>query len=92
MSFSNAAFSPPRKHAEAGRRVLAAEAQGVADLIERVGAEFDAAVEDILVSSGRVIVCGMGKSGLVGRKIAATLASTGTPSFSCTRPKHSTAT
>ncbi|MDO2935980.1 KpsF/GutQ family sugar-phosphate isomerase [Paeniglutamicibacter sulfureus] len=81
MSFSNAAFSPPRKHAEAGRRVLAAEAQGVADLIERVGAEFDAAVEDILVSSGRVIVCGMGKSGLVGRKIAATLASTGTPSF-----------
>jgi arabinose-5-phosphate isomerase len=81
MSFSDAMFSPPGKHAEAGRRVLAAEAQGVADLIERVGADFDAAVEDILVSAGRVIVCGMGKSGLIGRKIAATLASTGTPSF-----------
>ena len=82
MSFSNSTFSPsPRRHAEAGRRVLAAEAQGIADLIERVGADFDAAVEDILVSTGRVIVCGMGKSGLVGRKIAATLASTGTPSF-----------
>lgn len=81
MSFSNMTLSPPRKHAEAGRRVLLAEAQGVTDLIERVGAEFDAAVEDILASSGRVIVSGMGKSGLVGRKIAATLASTGTPSF-----------
>ncbi|NUU33232.1 KpsF/GutQ family sugar-phosphate isomerase [Arthrobacter sp. C9C5] len=81
MSFSDATFSPARKHAEAGRRVLAAEAQGVADLIERVGADFEGAVEDILVSSGRVIVCGMGKSGLIGSKIAATLASTGTPSF-----------
>jgi arabinose-5-phosphate isomerase len=81
MSFSDAKFSPPRRHAAAGRRVLAAEARGVADLIGRVGADFDAAVEDILSSSGRVIVCGMGKSGLIGRKIAATLASTGTPSF-----------
>lgn len=81
MSFSDAPFSPLGKHAETGRRVLVAEAQGVAGLIERVGADFDAAVEDILVSSGRVIVCGMGKSGLIGRKIAATLASTGTPSF-----------
>jgi arabinose-5-phosphate isomerase len=81
MSFNDATFSPARKHAEAGRRVLSAEAQGVADLIERVGADFESAVEDILVSSGRVIVCGMGKSGLIGRKIAATLASTGTPSF-----------
>lgn len=81
MSFSNSASSTPRKHAEAGRRVLAAEARGVADLVERVGADFDAAVEDILASTGRVIVCGMGKSGLIGRKIAATLASTGTPSF-----------
>lgn len=81
MSFSDATHSPARKHAEAGRRVLAAEARGVADLIERVGDDFDAAVEDILTSRGRVIVCGMGKSGLIGRKIAATLASTGTPSF-----------
>lgn len=81
MSFSSATYSTPGQHAEAGRRVLAAEARGVADLIDRVGADFEAAVEDILGSAGRVIVCGMGKSGLVGRKIAATLASTGTPSF-----------
>lgn len=81
MSFSDAITNTPRSHAEAGRRVLIAEARGVTDLIERVGADFDAAVDDILVSTGRVIVCGMGKSGLVGRKIAATLASTGTPSF-----------
>ncbi|MFT4214394.1 MAG: KpsF/GutQ family sugar-phosphate isomerase [Microbacterium sp.] len=72
---------PVRTHANAARRVLATEARGIADLIARVGADFDTAVEDILATTGRVIVCGMGKSGLVARKIAATLASTGTPSF-----------
>jgi len=69
------------RHAQVARRVLSTEARGVLELVERVGAEFDTAVEDILASKGRVIVCGMGKSGLVGRKISATLASTGTPSF-----------
>lgn len=81
MSSSDAGSTPTLVHALAGRRVLAAEARGITDLVERVGSDFDAAVNDILASSGRVIVCGMGKSGLIGRKIVATLASTGTPSF-----------
>jgi arabinose-5-phosphate isomerase len=64
------------------RRVLRIEAAAVTALIEQVGTDFVGAVDAILVSPGRVIVCGMGKSGLIGNKIAATLASTGTPSFS----------
>lgn len=81
MSSSNTNRELLGKHAQAGRRVLAAEARGVSDLIDRVGADFGAAVEDVYATAGRVIVSGMGKSGLIGRKIAATLASTGTPSF-----------
>lgn len=60
---------------------LKIEAAAVEKLIERVDNEFVAAVKEILRCKGRVIVTGMGKSGHVGRKIAATLASTGTPSF-----------
>ena len=60
---------------------LKLEAEAVENLIPRVDDEFVAAVEEILKCKGRVIVTGMGKSGHVGRKIAATLASTGTPSF-----------
>ena len=60
---------------------LKLEAEAVKNLIDRVDDEFVAAVEEILKCKGRVIVTGMGKSGHVGRKIAATLASTGTPSF-----------
>jgi len=63
------------------REVLQIEAQGVLDLIERIGPEFEEAVEMILNSKGRVIFTGIGKSGLVGRKIMATLNSTGTPSL-----------
>lgn len=48
----------------------------------RIGPEFDRAVETILASKGRIIICGMGKSGIIGKKIASTLSSTGTPSFS----------
>lgn len=81
MSFSEAEPMPEKQHADVARRVLTAEARGVADLVGRVGDDFNAAVDGILSARGRVIVCGMGKSGLVGRKIAATLASTGTPSF-----------
>ena len=47
----------------------------------RIGPEFDRAVEMILVTKGRIIISGMGKSGIIGKKIAATLSSTGTPSF-----------
>lgn len=57
------------------------EADAVARLAERIDDEFAAAVEAILATRGRVIVTGMGKSGHVGCKIAASLASTGTPSF-----------
>ena len=57
------------------------EAQAVARLTERIDDEFEAAVRAILECKARVVVTGMGKSGHVGRKIAATLASTGTPAF-----------
>lgn len=60
---------------------LRIEAAAVENLVARVDDEFVAAVREILKCSGRVIVTGMGKSGHVGRKIAATLASTGTPAF-----------
>jgi arabinose-5-phosphate isomerase len=64
---------------EVGRRVLRQECEALAGVEERLGEEFARAVELILQSSGRVIVAGVGKSGLIGRKIAATLTSTGTP-------------
>ena len=63
------------------REVLQIEAQGILDLIDRIGPAFEKAVEMILNSSGRVILTGIGKSGIVGRKITATLNSTGTPSL-----------
>ena len=66
--------------ASAGR-VFDIEARAVAALSARLDEDYSRAVRTILESSGRVIVCGMGKSGIVGRKIAATLASTGTPAF-----------
>jgi arabinose-5-phosphate isomerase len=64
-----------------GRRVLATEAAAVAALVDRLGEDFARACELLLACEGRVVVTGMGKSGHVGNKIAATLASTGTPSF-----------
>jgi len=64
-----------------GRRVLRTEAEAVAALEHRLGAEFAAACRLLLVCTGRIVVTGMGKSGHVGNKIAATLASTGSPSF-----------
>ena len=64
---------------ERGRRVLRMEREAIAGVEARLGDEFAAAVELIAASHGRVIVAGVGKSGLIGRKIAATLTSTGTP-------------
>jgi len=61
------------------RLVIRMEAQAVAALEGRIGDEFAGAVEAILTATGRVLVAGIGKSGIVGRKIAATLTSTGTP-------------
>jgi arabinose-5-phosphate isomerase len=64
-----------------GRRVLATESQAVAALEHRLGEDFAEACRLLLACVGRVVVTGMGKSGHVGSKIAATLASTGSPSF-----------
>lgn len=61
------------------RDVLRAEAQAIEELSKRLDADFCAAVDALLRCRGRVVVCGMGKAGLIGRKIAATLSSTGTP-------------
>jgi arabinose-5-phosphate isomerase len=65
---------------EDGKRVLRLEGRAVAALEERVGREFEEAVRLVQTSKGRVIVTGVGKSGLIARKIVATLNSTGTPS------------
>jgi arabinose-5-phosphate isomerase len=66
---------------ETGRRVLEIEARAIAELIGRLDQQFERAVETILACRGRVVVAGMGKSGLIGQKISATFSSTGTPSF-----------
>jgi arabinose-5-phosphate isomerase len=66
---------------DTARRVLRIEAQALQDLQARLDQSFVKAVDLLLVCKGRVVVTGMGKSGLVGRKISATLSSTGTPSF-----------
>ena len=65
----------------AGRRVLEIEAAEISRLAARLDGDFEQAARLILACSGRVIVSGLGKSGHVGRKIAATLASTGTPAY-----------
>ena len=71
----------PEEIIERGRRVVRLEREALALVEDRMGASFAAAVELIAHSSGRVIVTGVGKSGLIGRKIAATLTSTGTPAI-----------
>ena len=67
-------------HLDEARRVLKIEAESIIKLAEKLDHNFEAAVEMILNCQGKVIVTGMGKSGHVGRKISATLSSTGTPS------------
>lgn len=66
---------------DSARRVLSIEAQAIQNLLDRLDASFDRAVDLLLACKGRVVVTGMGKSGLIGRKISGTLSSTGTPSF-----------
>jgi arabinose-5-phosphate isomerase len=63
------------------KKVLGIEAEAIAALIDRVDSRFEQAVKMILSCKGRVVVTGMGKSGLIAKKIAATLASTGTPAL-----------
>jgi arabinose-5-phosphate isomerase len=64
-----------------GKAVLVNEAQAIQAMVERIDERFQQACEMILACQGRVVVTGMGKSGHIGNKIAATLASTGTPAF-----------
>jgi len=66
---------------ETARRVLRIEAQALQEVLERLDSSFGRAVDLLGACKGRVVVTGMGKSGLIGRKISATLSSTGTPSF-----------
>jgi arabinose-5-phosphate isomerase len=66
---------------EAARKVLQIEADSVREQIGNLGPEFERAVEEIVSSGGRLCVTGLGKSGLIGQKIAATLSSTGTPAY-----------
>jgi len=63
------------------KRVLRIEAEAITSMIERLNERFEKAVEILYQCKGRVVVTGLGKSGLIGRKTAATFASTGTPSF-----------
>ncbi|MBI5197473.1 MAG: KpsF/GutQ family sugar-phosphate isomerase [Nitrospirae bacterium] len=66
---------------KSGKRVLQIEAQAIEDLSARLDKSFTDAVHLLYACEGRVVVTGMGKSGLIGKKISSTLASTGTPSF-----------
>ncbi|MEE4240793.1 MAG: SIS domain-containing protein, partial [Desulfopila sp.] len=66
---------------EEARNVLSIEEQGLAAVRQKIGAEFDQAIECILKCPSRVVITGIGKSGIIGQKIAATLNSTGTPAF-----------
>ena len=66
---------------ETARRVLEIEAQAILELVPRLVSSFTRAIEILYACSGRVVVTGMGKSGLIGQKISATFSSTGTPSL-----------
>lgn len=74
-------MSASESHIAVARRVLRTEVEGIAALERSVGDDFAGAVELLLSTSGRVVVSGMGKSGHVARKVAATFASTGTPAL-----------
>ena len=78
-----ARMAPPKggSSLDVGRRVLDIEARAVQALIQRLDSGFSDAVDLLYQCKGKVVVAGMGKSGLIGQKIAATMASTGTPSF-----------
>ncbi len=76
---NDAQRSPPL--IEMGREALRIEARAVSALVDRLGTEFEQACRMLLDCRGRVVVSGVGKSGHIGGKIAATLASTGTPAF-----------
>ncbi|MBW3637274.1 MAG: SIS domain-containing protein, partial [Armatimonadetes bacterium] len=66
---------------ESARRVLELESEAISQMARRLDASFERAVELMWSCSGRVVVTGLGKSGAIGRKIASTLSSTGTPAL-----------
>ena len=66
---------------EQAKKVMRIEAEAILALAERINGDFTTAVNMMKACEGRIVVTGMGKSGIIGRKISATLASTGTPSF-----------
>jgi arabinose-5-phosphate isomerase len=66
---------------ETARKTLKVEAEAILSLMDRVDESFEKAVEAVFACKGRVVVTGIGKSGIIARKIASTLASTGTPAF-----------
>lgn len=78
---SHMSLAPDFDFPAAGKRVLADERAGLAQLDQYINDDFRRACEKIFYCSGKVVVMGMGKSGHIGRKMAATFASTGTPSF-----------
>ena len=71
----------PRTDLAYARQVLEAEARAVEGLVDRIGREFADAVHMLLDCEGNVVTSGIGKAGIIARKISATLASTGTPSL-----------
>lgn len=66
---------------EIAQKVLEIEARTLTEIVSRLDSRFDRAVETLFACHGRVVVAGMGKSGIIGQKISATFSSTGTPSF-----------
>lgn len=78
---SSIQFQPGFDFQQAGKEVLEIESAGLAELKQYINADFTRACEAIARCCGKVVVMGMGKSGHIGCKIAATLASTGTPAF-----------
>ena len=81
ISTSKVAKPKTTSSLDVGRRVLDIEARAVQALLQRLDGVFSEAVDLLYRCKGKVVVSGMGKSGLIGQKIAATMASTGTPSF-----------
>lgn len=66
---------------EVAKSVITTEIEGLTYMADRLDCSIEKAVKAILATNGRTIICGMGKSGIIGKKIAASFASTGTPSF-----------
>lgn len=88
---SHLALQPGFDFQQAGKEVLEIEREGLAELDQYINQHFTLACEKMFNCTGKVVVMGMGKSGHIGRKMAATFASTGTSSFLYIRAKPRTA-